>query len=169
MNDTAFRVEGLADLRRALRLTGREAPRALQKTNKLVVGMIAAAQRRRFARLTGRAAGSIRPRATQVSAEVVGGGRRVPWFGVQEFGGRVPRRGFKGVKGKRKYGLNPATGKPLATLVKPYVGPIGRPVAWTEDDSGYAFFPAARAVWRLSKTWYADEIDDMLARLFPGG
>lgn len=165
--DAAVRIVGLAELRRALRAAAQGTEKELQRAGKRAAALIAVEAQAAFDRGTGRAAGSIRPRARQLMAEVAGGGVRAPHFGVREFGGWVPRRGFKGLRSRsRAVTRNPKSGKPAATHMKPYRGPI-RGVPWPEDEAGYGLFPAGRAMYPRSVDYYADAIGELVADAFP--
>lgn len=94
MADVTIRVEGLAELRRALtRLGDIEARGDLRDGLKEAAGIVAREARSRVPSRTGRAAASVRPVAGGNKAYVAGGKKAVPYYGWLDFGSRTPRMG----------------------------------------------------------------------------
>jgi hypothetical protein len=86
-----IQIEGLRELRTALRQAGREFPRALRIALNESVEVIAEAARAEVPTLTGAAADSIVARSTQTAARIKAGGRRAPHYPWLDFGGSVGR------------------------------------------------------------------------------
>ncbi len=89
MADTV-RVEGLADLRRDLRKLAPDTLKEMRGVLKEGAGIVAAAAGPLAARQTGRLAAGFRAGTAGNSAFVR---NRVPYAGVQEFGGKIAPRG----------------------------------------------------------------------------
>lgn len=87
--DEGLKVDGLADLQKALRQIDRDLPR------ELAVGLAGAAEivadeaRRHVPVLTGKAKASIKVRKSQRAAALAVGGNKAPWYPWLDFGGRV--------------------------------------------------------------------------------
>jgi HK97 gp10 family phage protein len=89
-----IRVEGLAELRRALRqVDDPEALGELRRGLKDAAEIVARDARSRVPVRTGRARDSIRATSGGNKAYVIGGKARVPYYGWLDFGTRTPRRG----------------------------------------------------------------------------
>jgi phage gpG-like protein len=86
----AVRIEGYAELRRDLRALPREAGREFQKGFKAGAEVVATAARPLAVRRTGRLAESFRAGTSGNSAFVRS---RLPYAGVQEFGGVIRPKG----------------------------------------------------------------------------
>lgn len=96
MSTVVVRVEGLDELRRALRAAGRDLPRELKAILNEAGGLIATATRLRVPVRSGRLAASIRPRSTQREGRVqMGTPARVPYAGWIEFGGTIRHHGTR--------------------------------------------------------------------------
>jgi hypothetical protein len=90
----AIRVEGLGELRRALRNAERaEDLRELREGLRRAAGVVARDAQGRVPSRTGRARGSIRPVMSGNRAMVAGGKASVPYYGWLDFGSRNPRTG----------------------------------------------------------------------------
>ena len=139
MATPVLQVTGLKELRAALAKASEELPNELGRANRLVADYLAAAMRGDAPHRTGRLAASIRASSSTYSAKVTGGSG-VPYFGLQEFGGVVPRRGFKGTHGHVT--VNPSTGAPAVTHIKAYRG--NTKGDWWDDDAGYFMYRGAR-------------------------
>jgi hypothetical protein len=88
--DDAVRIEGLADLRRDLRQSAPEVRRDVTRALKQGAIVVAATAAPLTARRTGKLAGAWRPGAAGNTAFVR---NRVPYAGVQEFGGTIRPKG----------------------------------------------------------------------------
>lgn len=94
MSQIEIRVDGLADLRRALRKVEQLDDLAVLRDGlKRAADIVAQDARSRVPTRTGRARGSIRATAGGNKAYVVGGKARVPYYGFLDFGSRTPRSG----------------------------------------------------------------------------
>ena len=135
-------VEGLAELRRQLRIVGNvldeNAGAELKAANKAASEIVAKEAKARAPYDRGDLFRTIRPANTQKGAYVYGGPTaRSPHFIVQEFGGTIPRYHSK----KR-------------TFVKP------------RKRSGYFFYPALENKQRQVVGAYSLAIDAILKRYF---
>ena len=90
MAGDAVRIEGLADLRKDLRQSSPDVRREVTKALKEGARVVAAAAVPFTARGTGKLAAGWRPGASGNNAFVR---NRVPYAGVQEFGGRISPKG----------------------------------------------------------------------------
>lgn len=94
MVQPALRVEGLAELRRALsKITPIEAKTELRVGLKAAAEVVARDAQGRIPSKTGRARASVRATSGGNRAYVVGGKARVPYYGWLDFGSRSPRSG----------------------------------------------------------------------------
>jgi len=136
-----IRVEGLAELRRALRKAERvEDLGDLRDGLKRAAGIVARDAQGRIPSRTGRARGAVRATAGGNTAYVVGGKASVPFFGWLDFGSRTPRRG------------NPRSVGPWANTGK---GPTG----------GRFIYPAIDANERQIVEAVEDAVDRALRKL----
>lgn len=86
------KIEGLKELRKAMRDAEAGSQKALQRRFKAVAAVVASAIAGKVTQgPTGRAAASVRPRATATSAGIVAGGQSAPYFPWLDFGGSVGR------------------------------------------------------------------------------
>lgn len=87
MDDVALNVKGIKELRAALRSMDGDLPKQLRveflAVSSAVAGKIAGAVPHR----TGRAAASVKPRATQSGAAIAFGGSKAPYMPWLDFGG----------------------------------------------------------------------------------
>lgn len=97
------RIEGLSEFRNELNLLLRTAPEQLDQVNFAIAGIIAVEARRHAPHGIHQGGGLVVPimasiKTQQVSgkAQIVVGGTHSPHAAVTEFGGRIPRRGFRG-------------------------------------------------------------------------
>lgn len=105
MPDTnRIEVTGLRELRRALKQAEGRSPQELKKASLAAAEAVVPEARRRAPKgkhegggTVEPAASSIKARATAGRAYIVFGGTRSPHEPVVNFGGTIPRRGFKGV------------------------------------------------------------------------
>lgn len=87
-----FRVEGLRELRKAMRDAEAGSQKALQRKLKTVAVIVASAIAGKVTQgPSGKAAASVRPRATATSAGIVAGGQSAPYYPWLDFGGSVGR------------------------------------------------------------------------------
>ena len=84
-----IRIEGLREFQRALKAMDGEAQKQLRVALNNVADVVTAGAARRVPRRTGTAARSLRSQSSQREARVVGGSRKVPYYGWLDFGGRV--------------------------------------------------------------------------------
>jgi hypothetical protein len=86
------RMEGLRELRKAMRDAEAGSQKHLQRRFKDVAAIVASAIAGRVPRgPTGHAAASVRPRATATGASVLAGGASAPYFPWLDFGGSTGR------------------------------------------------------------------------------
>lgn len=94
MSRVEVRVEGLAQLRRALRNAEQLDDLAVLRDGlKKAADVVAQEARNRVPVRSGATRGSIRATSGGNRAFVVGGKARVPWYGWLDFGSRTPRSG----------------------------------------------------------------------------
>lgn len=94
MSRVEVRVEGLADLRRALqRADHLDDLRELREGMRRAANLVVSDTKRRVPVRTGAARDSVRSAMGGNRAFVVGGKARVPYYGWLDFGSRNPRRG----------------------------------------------------------------------------
>lgn len=94
MAQPRIRVDGLKELRRDLKRAEQlEDLRDLRDGLKAAAGVVADEARSRVPKRSGAAAGSIRATAGGNRAFVVGGKKKVPYYGWLDFGSRSPRSG----------------------------------------------------------------------------
>lgn len=159
----AVQIVGGRELRRALKNTEDgldELARVHREAAQMVVRHVIGPPRR-----TGRWIGSLQARGTRTMGYVQGGGPRAPHFGVQEFGGSVPRRGRKGTKlirhrGKHlrgiaaEYTLATRQASSRRTVIKPY------------KRSGYYLFPALKRTRPLIYERFQTTVEGVLSKSF---
>lgn len=85
----SIQVEGLRELRKALRDAEDATPKALRLAGNDAAELVVDASKSRMPSKSGRAKRSVRATSSQTSASVSGGGRRVPYYGWLDFGGSV--------------------------------------------------------------------------------
>lgn len=87
-------VEGVASLRRSLRVAGdMENLKEFRDGLKKAADIVAAEAKTRIPRKTGRAQESVRSGTSGNKAVVLGGKARVPYYGWLDFGTRIPVKG----------------------------------------------------------------------------
>lgn len=93
MTTDPIRIEGLRELRRAVKAIDPQAAKELRLAFNEAADVVVSTARPRVPKRSGRAQASVKARSTQSAARVVGGGskaRHYPWL---DFGGKVgPRR-----------------------------------------------------------------------------
>lgn len=85
----AVEIEGFRQLRTALRALGSEAPKALRVAGNQAAQLVVDNARPRVPRRSGKAAGSIKARSTQIATKIASGGRAAPYMPWLDYGGRV--------------------------------------------------------------------------------
>lgn len=88
----AIKIQGLREFQKSLKKLDKDLPKALRIAFNEAADSVAADARRRVPKRSGRAAGSIRSRSTQVSVRITEGGSRAPYMPWLDFGGRVGRK-----------------------------------------------------------------------------
>lgn len=88
-----IRIEGLSELRRALKDMDGALPKVLRVALNKAVSTVTSDAARRIPKRTGRTAATIKGASTQTKARVRGGGNRAPHFGWLDFGGKRVGRG----------------------------------------------------------------------------
>ena len=151
--DQVVDFEDLFKFRRELRNVGSGLEKELQKTNKRVVENIivpvakrnAAETRTSFAgnptRLGSRGENTVRALASQTRAQIAFGGARVPWAMGQQFG--------------------TATGRHHRTGTSITQFPRAKP-------GGYIIYPAIAETRDTFREEYADAVEELVKRAFPG-
>lgn len=86
-----IKVEGLKEFQRALKDADGESQKKLRLVLNDVSNTVVAGAARRVPRRTGRAAASLRAQSSQREARVIGGSKKVPYYGWLDFGGRIGR------------------------------------------------------------------------------
>jgi len=100
MAQRAIEVQGLRELRRALKAAEGRSPKELQQANKQAAEIVAAEARRRAPKGPHQGGGNVVPVYQAIKAQassgrgiVAFGGQRAPHGVVVNFGGTIPRRG----------------------------------------------------------------------------
>lgn len=88
-----IRIEGLAQISRALRKIDAEAPKQLRIAFNEAANLLVARARPKIPSRTGRARASLKARSTRTSARVVIGGNKAPHTPWLDFGGEGKRPG----------------------------------------------------------------------------
>lgn len=102
--DEKIRVEGLAQLNRALRRVSADAPKGLRLVGNEAADLLVTKTRPEIPRLTGAAAASLRAQSTRTSARVAVGGRKAPYYPWLDFGGQGRIKGHPAHRDFRKGG-----------------------------------------------------------------
>lgn len=84
-----IKIQGLREFQAALKAMDGESQKKLKVALDNVSEVVAAGAARRVPRRTGKAAASLRAQSSQREAKVVGGSKKVPYYGWLDFGGRV--------------------------------------------------------------------------------
>lgn len=125
------KVQGLRELRKALKAAGDEMPKELRKTNKAVVERIIVPEAKRrgnasrtnlaggTARLGSKGVATIKAQASQRSAAVTMGGARAPWAGGSEWGSGGRYRQFP-ARSEGGYILYPTVKEKRPEIVEAY-------------------------------------------------
>jgi hypothetical protein len=91
MPEDPIHVEGLRQFSRDLKQLEGDMPKVLRLGLNSVAGVVVDEARPRVASRSGRARGSVRAKSTRTAVRVAGGGKRVPYYGWLDYGGRVGR------------------------------------------------------------------------------
>ncbi len=86
-----IKVEGLREFQRALKQADGESQKKLRVILNDVSAVVVTGASRRVPRRSGRAAASLRAQSSQREARVIGGSKKVPYYGWLDFGGRIGR------------------------------------------------------------------------------
>jgi hypothetical protein len=86
-----IKVSGLKEFQRALKQMDGESQKQLRVVLNQSAETVAVGAARRVPRRTGRAAASLRAQSSQREARVMGGSKKVPYYGWLDFGGRIGR------------------------------------------------------------------------------
>lgn len=86
-----IKVDGLKEFQRALKQMDGESQKQLRVVLNSAATTVATGAARRVPRRTGRAAASLRAMSSQREARVMGGSKKVPYYGWLDFGGRIGR------------------------------------------------------------------------------
>jgi hypothetical protein len=91
--DSKIKVEGLAQLQKALRRIDSEAPKGLRLVGNQAADLLIDKTRPLIPSVTGAARSSLRAQSTRTSAKVAVGGRRAGYYPWLDFGGEGRVRG----------------------------------------------------------------------------
>jgi hypothetical protein len=108
MTTPRVEVRGLRELSSAFRKVDGEIPKELQREFKGIAQAVVDQARPKVPRKSGKAAGSIKPRATQKGAGIAFGGSAAPYYPWLDFGG-----GKVGVVGIQRGGSTGASKRPV--------------------------------------------------------
>lgn len=86
-----IRIDGLAQFTRDLKKLDNDLPKAVRVALNEAVDLVVDYAQPRVPSRSGRARRSIRSKSTRTEARVSGGGKRVPYYGWLDFGGRTGR------------------------------------------------------------------------------
>jgi len=86
-----IKITGLRDLQGALKSMDGETQKQLRVVLNTAAETVAAGAARRVPSKTGRAKASLRAASSQREARVMGGSKKVPYYGWLDFGGRIGR------------------------------------------------------------------------------
>jgi len=84
-------VEGMRDLQRALRELDGESQKEIRVALNAVAETVAQGAARRVPKRTGKARASLRAQSSQRETRIAAGGRKAPYYGWLDFGGRIGR------------------------------------------------------------------------------
>lgn len=89
--DVEVKVVGLVELRKALKQVSTELPKEMKTGFKAIAQSIASGAQDKMPSISGKAKGSIKPRASASGASIVFGGSAAPYEPFLDFGGKVGR------------------------------------------------------------------------------
>jgi hypothetical protein len=84
-------IEGLREFSQGLKRLDGDMPKVLRLGLNGVADVVVDVARPRVASQSGRARGSVRAKSTRTAVRVAGGGKRVPYYGWLDYGGKVGR------------------------------------------------------------------------------
>jgi hypothetical protein len=84
-------VQGLREFQTSLKRLDSDMPKVLRLGLNSVADVVVDVARPRVASQSGRARGSVRAKSTRTAVRVAGGGKRVPYYGWLDYGGKVGR------------------------------------------------------------------------------
>lgn len=87
-----IKVKGLREFQAALKAMDGESQKQLRVALNKASDLVVAGASRRVPRRSGKAAASIRASSSQREARVMGGSKKVPYYGWLDFGGRVGKQ-----------------------------------------------------------------------------
>lgn len=85
----AIRIDGLAELNRALRKLDKEAPKQLRLVGNQAAEIVVEDTKPDVPQESGKAARTVRAASTRTASQVKAGGARAPYYPWLDFGGRV--------------------------------------------------------------------------------
>jgi hypothetical protein len=91
MPEEPIHVEGLREFSQGLKRLDDDMPKVLRLGLNGVAGVVVDDARPRVASQSGRARRSVRAKSTRTAVRVAGGGKRVPYYGWLDYGGKVGR------------------------------------------------------------------------------
>jgi hypothetical protein len=91
MTGDPIHVEGLREFSQSLKRLDDDMPKVLRVGLNSVADVVVGVARPRVASRSGRARGSVRAKSTRTAVRVAGGGKRVPYYGWLDYGGKVGR------------------------------------------------------------------------------
>jgi hypothetical protein len=91
MTQDPIHVEGLREFSQGLKRLEGDMPKVLRLGLNSVADVVVDVARPRVASRSGRARGSVRAKSTRTAVRIAGGGKRVPYYGWLDYGGRVGR------------------------------------------------------------------------------
>lgn len=86
-----IKVNGLLEFQAALKAMDGESQKQIRVALNSAAELVVAGASRRVPRRSGKAAASVRAMSSQREARVMGGSKKVPYYGWLDFGGRVGR------------------------------------------------------------------------------
>lgn len=118
--DEKIRVEGLAQISRAINRVDKEAAKQLRLVGNSAAALLIEKTRPEIPSVSGRARGSLKAQSTRTSARVAVGGSKAPYYPWLDFGGEGR---IKGRPAKREFIKG---GRYLYPTLAKQAGPIGK-------------------------------------------
>jgi hypothetical protein len=91
MPEEPIHIEGLREFSQGLKRLDDDMPKVLRLGLNSVAGVVVDQAQPRVASRSGRARRSVRAKSTRTAVRVAGGGKRVPYYGWLDYGGKVGR------------------------------------------------------------------------------
>ena len=91
MPEEPIHIEGLREFSQGLKRIDDDMPKVLRLGLNSVAGVVVDEAQPRVASRSGRARRSVRAKSTRTAVRVAGGGKRVPYYGWLDYGGKVGR------------------------------------------------------------------------------